>query len=82
LLQDRAGDRDIVVLGEPAHRSDRRIADRRQPVRQLGARLGLDLLDQAREHAIEQRDVILFELVGAVEEERRDPLQGARAALG
>ena len=46
------------------------LLDGRQAMRQLGARLGLDLLDQAREDAVEQRDVVFVELIDAVEEKR------------
>ena len=82
LLQHRARHRDVVVLGEPPHRLDRRVADRRQAMGQFGPRLGLDLLDQAREDAVEQLDMLVVEVIGAVEKQRCDPLQGARATLG
>ncbi len=49
---------------------------------ELGARLGLDFLDQQPENVVEQIDMRVVEIVGAVEEQRGDALQrlGALAA--
>jgi hypothetical protein len=61
LRQHRARDRDIVIMGEPAQDLDRRISDRRQPPRKLGAGPGLDFGDQVPEHVVEQTHVIFVE---------------------
>ena len=82
LLQHGTGNSDVVILGEPPHRFDRSIAHGRELMSKLGARLGLDFRDQAGENAVEQTDVVLVEMLRAVEEERCDPLQGPRAPLG
>ena len=54
LLEDRARDRDVVVVREPPHHFDRRIADGREPVRQLGARLASISAIKPAEHLVEQ----------------------------
>ena len=61
LLQHRPGDRDVVVLGELADNTRRRIGHRRDTARQLRQRLGLDLLDQAADDVVEQRDMVVVE---------------------
>ena len=58
------------------------LLDRREPVRQFGARLGLDLLDQAAEDVVEQADMVVVEAARAVEEQRGDALQRLRPPLG
>ena len=45
------------------HNAGRRIGDRREPARQFGPRLGLDLVDQAADDVVEQRDVVFVETV-------------------
>ena len=61
LLQDRTGDRDVIVFRERADDAGRRVGDRRDTPRELGQRLGLDLLDQAADDVVEQRDVFVVE---------------------
>ena len=82
MLQHRPGDRDVVVLGEPPHHLDRRIADRRKAIGEFRARLDFDLVDQAAEHVVEQTDVLLVEPARAVQEECRDALERVGAPLG
>ena len=53
LLKHRPGDRDIVILGEPANRTHRRVVDRRQPARQFHPGLGPDAFDQTEEDIVE-----------------------------
>ena len=76
LLEHRAGDGDIVVLGKRHHHARRRIRHRREPARQFGQRLDLDLLDQAADDVVEQRDVVFVEAGGAVEKKAGDTAQG------
>ena len=68
-VKHRPGDRDVIVVREPPHHGDRRVADRRQPVGQLGTRLGFDLGDQPAEHVVEQSHVILVEAARPIEKE-------------
>ena len=81
-LEHGTSDRDIVVLREAAHRFDRRVAKGREPPRQFGTRLRLDLADQSAEHQVEQPDVVVVETARPVEKkgghalERLDPLRG------
>ncbi len=81
MLEHRAGDRDIVVLGERAHHAFRRVGNRRQPAREFGQRLGLDLLDQVADDVVEQRDMVVVEHGGAVDEQGRNAAQRLGAFL-
>ena len=85
-LQDRLGDRDVVVVGERAQNIDRRVGQRSKMPRKLGARLALDLFDEQREYVVEKIDMRIVVVAGAVEKERGHALQDfaalrARAAL-
>ena len=75
IFQHRAGDGDIVIVGERAEHLDRRVADGSEVARQLGARLGLDLLDEQTEHVVEQVDMRIAVALGAIKEEGRNALQ-------
>ena len=44
------------------HDPGRRVGNRSDAARQLGQRLGLDLLDQAADDVVEQRDVLVAEM--------------------
>ena len=58
----RPGDRDVVVVGEPAHDLDRGVADRREPVATSSARALLSISSIRRlEHVVEQADVVFVE---------------------
>ncbi len=59
---------DVVVEGQHVDDVRRRVGDRRQPVRQLGARLGLDGVDEARHDVVEHADLILGEARRAADE--------------
>ena len=48
---------------------------------ELGAGAGFDLVDQQTENTVEQIDVLVVILIGAVEKERRDALQRLDALL-
>ena len=72
LGEDRACDLDVVIEGEHVDYVRRRVGDRRQPMRQLGARLGLDGVDEAGHDVVENADLILGIVVGAVDEEVGD----------
>ena len=72
LRQHRTGHRDVFVMREVPHQSERRVRHRRQRVRHLGARLGLDLDDQPAQHVVEQPDVIFVEVRRAVDEQIGD----------
>ena len=63
------------LLRQRAHHAGRRVGDRRDPAREFGQRLGLDLLDQGADDVVEQRDMVVVEAVGAVEKQRGDPPQ-------
>ena len=80
LLEHGTRDRDVVVPRETAHRLDRRIAERREPARQFGARLRLDLDDQSAEHQVEQPDMIVVEPARAVEKKGGHALERLRPA--
>ncbi len=85
LGQDRAGDFDVVIEGEHVDDVLGRIGDRRQPVRQLGARLGLDGVDQAGHDIVEDADLFLGIDFGAGDEEIGDAgedIDPARDAAG
>ena len=53
LRQDRARDRDVVVVGERAHDLARSVAHRSETARQFHARLGLDDGNQPAEDFVE-----------------------------
>ena len=53
----------------------RRIRHRREPAREFRQRLDLDFLDQVAHDVVEQRDVLVFEVHGAVEKQVGDPAQ-------
>ena len=74
-----ARDRDVVVLGETAHHFRRRVGDRGEPMRQLGARLRFDLDDQAAEHVVEQADMVFVEPACAAQEKAVMRLSASRA---
>ena len=57
--------------GRPAH------CQRRDRMRHLGARLGLDLDDQPAQHIVEQPDVIFVEVSRAIDEQIGDALEVA-----
>ena len=52
---------DIVVFGERADDTGRRVEDRRDPAGEFRQRLGLDFLDQAAHDVVEQRDMLCVE---------------------
>ena len=73
LLQDRSGDGDFVMIGEPADDGRRRLRDRcqllahfgkRHAGADVGDRANLDGLDQPFEHVVEQLDLLVVEAVG------------------
>ena len=72
--QGRPGDGDIVVPGQLLDDGGRCIANRRQALGQFGARLGSDLGDQPRQDVVEQTDVVLVEIRGAIQKVRREAL--------
>ena len=80
-LQYRSGDGDIVVIGEPAQQFDGSVADRRKMMRELGARLCLDLVDEQPEHVIKQLDMRIAVAACAVQKESRDTLERLDALL-
>ncbi len=85
-LQDRTGDRNIVIVGERAQDIDRGITDGRETIGKLRARLSFNFLDKPPEHIVEQVHVLVVVMAGAREEERRHALECfdaliARAAL-
>ena len=67
LLEHRTGNRDVIAVRERAHDVRRRVRHRRNASREFGERLGLDLLDEIAHHIVEQLDVFVGELAGAVE---------------
>ena len=72
LRQDRRRDGDILVIGKPAQDRDRRIGDRREPLRQFRLGPAFDFLDQAGEDVVEQTDMVFVEMSRAFEEQRGD----------
>src|SRR4029077_20816655 len=79
LLQYRTGNRDIVIPGERADDTGRRVGKWRDPAREFGKRLGLDLLDQTADDVVEQGDVLRVEAGSAVKEKGGNPAQCLRA---
>ena len=59
LFKYRVRDVDVVVEGEHMDHIGRRVRDRRQPMRQLGARLGLDRADEAHHDVIKDADLLI-----------------------
>ena len=54
---------------------DRRIAHGREMVRELGARLGLDLVDEPPDNIVEEVDVFVVVAAGTIKKESRDALE-------
>ena len=85
LVEYRLRDFDVVVEGEHVDDVRRRVGDRRQPVRQLGARLGLDRVDQAHHDVVEHAD-LLFGIARRAADEQigdaREHLDAARIGAG
>jgi hypothetical protein len=77
--EHRAGDRDVVIVGELPHQLQRRIGDRGETQRDFGARLGLDFEDELAQHVVEQADVVFVESLGAVDEQIGDLFEHLRA---
>ena len=82
LLQHRGGDHDVIVEGERLDGANRRVRDRRQPPRQLGARGDLDLRREAPDHVVEHLDLLARILRGAGDEQVGDVPERIDAALG
>jgi hypothetical protein len=59
---------------------ERRVGDRRQPVRQFGACLGFDRADEAAHHVVEHADLVFGKARGAVDEQIGDAGQDLVAA--
>ena len=74
-LQHRPGDGDIVVLGQAPQHFHRCVADLSETVREFGASLVLNLLDQQPEHFAKDIDVLVFVTAGAVDKKGCDALQ-------
>jgi hypothetical protein len=79
LLQYRTGNRDVVIPGERADDTGRRVSKWRDPAREFGKRLGFDLLDQAADDVVEQGDVLRVEAGSAVEKKGGNSAQRLRA---
>ena len=71
-----AGDLDLVVPGEMLDHLERRVVERRQPLRELGLRPRLDACDQEAEHVVEDLDLVVAETFSVMEEEIGDLPQG------
>jgi hypothetical protein len=80
LAQHRTRDRDLVVEGELADDAGRRVADRRESVRQLGAGHRLDLVCETANHVAECRNLVLA--IAPRDQKIRGVPQRAGAALG
>ncbi len=72
LPQDGAGNRNIVVPGEPADQFPGRVAERRQAMRQFRACFRFDLVNQTIEDVVEQPHMVLVEQARAIEEQCGD----------
>ena len=75
LLQHRPGDRDVVVFGESRDHASRRIRHRGEAAREFRQRLDLDLLDQAADDIVKQRDLFGVERLRAFKEQAGDALE-------
>ena len=78
--QHRAGDVDIVVEGQHVNDVGRRIGDRRDALRQPGAGLALDGVDEPRHDVVEHADLLFGIARGVVDEEIGDAGQDVDAA--
>jgi hypothetical protein len=80
LFENGLGDRDVVVLGKPAHQCLRSVADWRQLMRQLHARLGIEIAAQPGQHLPEQLDLFAIEPAGAIRKQNGDAPEHLGAA--
>ena len=74
--QHVAGDGDFVVLRQMLDHLERRVVDRRQPLREFGLGPGFDPRDQQAEHVVEDLDLVVAETVAVIEEEIGDLPEG------
>ncbi len=74
--QHGAGDRDLVVPSQMLDHLERRVVERRQPLRELGLGPGFDAGDQQAEHVVEDLDLVVAETVSVIEEEIGDLPEG------
>ena len=75
LAEHRARDRDLVVMGELADDLVRRLVDRGKPLRQLRTRFRLHAGDHVGEDVVEQRDLLVVELLRLEQEQIGHPPQ-------
>lgn len=80
-FQHRPGHSDIVVVGELAQESDRRVTQWRNMSGQLGECLVVDPLDKQPEQIIEESDMLVVVTAGTVEKEGGEALQRIGALL-
>ena len=78
--QYRAGDVDVVVEGEHVNDVGRRIGERRDALRQSGAGLALDGVDEPRHDVVEHADLLFGIARGVVDEEVGDAGEDVDAA--
>ena len=74
--QHVAGDLDLVVPGQMLDHLERRVVERRQPLRKFGLRPRFDARDQEAEHVVEDLDLVVAEAFPVIEEEIGDLPQG------
>jgi hypothetical protein len=80
-LQHRAGDGDVVVASKRSQQSRRRIRQRRQTDRQLGAGFAFNVFNKESEDVVKQVNVQFVVSAGPMEEQRRNALQGLDTLL-
>ena len=81
VAQNRLGHADIMIGGEVAHHARRRVRDAAEPARELGARVLLDRRGEPLQQVVEQRDVIVGEIVRARDEQIGDAPKRGRTLL-
>ncbi|MFN3348401.1 MAG: hypothetical protein ACK41X_05505 [Pseudorhodoplanes sp.] len=82
LRQDRPGDRDFVIEGQPADYGCRRIADGREHFAQSDQRAQFNALDQVHQHVVEKLNLLLSKGVGAFKEQVSNPKSNIASSPG
>jgi hypothetical protein len=74
--------RDVVVIGEILDHPQRGVGNVREAVGEFDAGAELDVAGKPQDHLVEDGDVHRLEMGRLLDEKRRHPAQGVRAARG
>lgn len=72
--QNRACNRDVIVIGEASHEAKRRIRNGRNSIRDSAERGGFGLIDKATQDVAEQRNVLSAKAISPADEKIGEPL--------